>query len=92
METPDPSAFPTWWEESSFPGSAPPDDTINSKSVVGIKPGDSGVVIGYQVNECTCSWLVELFIVQSHIYPGFMGKVSTSTHFPLEPGCDHCSL
>ena len=22
-----------------------------------------------------------------HIYPGFTGKVSSLTHFPLEPGC-----
>ena len=24
----------------------------------------------------------------SHIYPGFTGKVSSLTHFPLEPGCE----
>ena len=23
-----------------------------------------------------------------HIYPGFTGKVSSLTHFPLEPGCE----
>ena len=33
-----------------FPGSTPHNDTVDSKFVVGIKPGDSGVVVGYQVN------------------------------------------
>ena len=32
-------------EGSSFPGLVPSDDTVNSESVMGIKPGDSGVVI-----------------------------------------------
>ena len=31
---------------------------------VGIKPGDSGVVIGYQVDEFTHTWLMECFIAQ----------------------------
>ena len=35
-------------EGSSFPGLVPSDDMVNSESVVGIKPGDSGVVIGYR--------------------------------------------
>ena len=30
-----------------FPGSTPPDGTVDSKFVVRVKPGDSGVVIGY---------------------------------------------
>ena len=34
-------------EGSSFPGLVPSDDVVNSDSVMGIKPGDSGVVIGY---------------------------------------------
>ena len=38
--------------------------------------GDSLVVIVYQVDEFTHIWLVENFIGQSHIYAGFMGKVS----------------
>ena len=25
----------------------------------------------------------------SHIYPGFTGKVSLLTHFPVEAGCDN---
>ena len=32
-------------EGSSFPGLVPSDDTVNSYSVMHIKPGDSGVVI-----------------------------------------------
>ena len=28
----------------------------------------------------------------SHIYPGFTGKVSSLTHFPLEPGCEDYSF
>ena len=42
-------------EGSSFPGLVPLDDMVNSKSVMGIKPGDSSVVIGYQVDEFTCT-------------------------------------
>ena len=67
-------------------------DTVNSKSVVGVKPGDSGVVIGYQVDEFTCLWSVECFVAWLHIYPGFMGKVSALTCFPLEPGCEDYSF
>ena len=59
-------------------------NVINSKSVVVVKPGDSGIVIGCQIDEFTCTWSVECFIAQSHIYAGFTGKVSTLTHFPLE--------
>ena len=53
---------------------------------MGIKPGDSSVVIGYQVDEFTHTWSAEQFVAHSHIYPGFTGKVSSLTHFPLEPG------
>ena len=56
-------------EGSSFPGLVPSDDMVNSKSAVGIKPGDSGVVIGYQVDEFTHSWSIEWFVAHSHIYP-----------------------
>ena len=66
----------------------PSDDAVDSDSVMGIKPGDSGVVIGYQVDEFTCTWSVGWFVAHSHIYPGFTGKVSSLTHFPLEPGCE----
>ena len=60
----------------------------DSESVMDIKPGDSSVVIGYRVDEFTCTWSVEWFVACSDIYPGFTGKVSSLTHFPLEPGCE----
>ena len=66
----------------------PSDDAVNSDSVMGIKPGDSGVVIGYQVDEFTRTWSADQFMAHSHIYPGFTGKVSSLTHFPLELGCE----
>ena len=66
----------------------PLDDAVDSDSVMGIKLGDSGVVIGYQVDEFTHTWSAEQFVAHSHIYPGFTGKVSSLTHFPLESGCE----
>ena len=57
-ETHDPSTFSTWLEESSFPGCIPPNDTINS--VVAVKPGYSGLVIGYQIDEYTHTCLALL--------------------------------
>ena len=75
-------------EGSSFPGLVPSDAMVDSESVMSIKPGDSSVVIGYQVDEFTCTWSAEQFVACSHIYPGFTGKVSSLTHFPLEPGCE----
>ena len=75
-------------EGSSFPGFVLSDDMVNSESVMGVKPGDSSVVIGYQVDEFTCTLSAEQFVALSHIYPGFTGKVSSLTHFPLEPGCE----
>ena len=74
-------------EGSSFPGLVPSDDMVDCESVMGVKPCDSSVVIGYQVDEFTCTWSAEWFVAHSYIYPGFMGKVSFLTHFPLEPGC-----
>ena len=41
---------------SSFPGLVLSNDTVNSESPMGVKPGDSGVVIGYQVDEFTHTW------------------------------------
>ena len=73
-------------EGSSFPGLVPSDDTVDS--VMGVKPGDSSVVIGYQVDEFTHTWSSEQFVAHSHIYGRFTGKVSSLTHFPLEPGCE----
>ena len=75
-------------EGSSFPGVAPSDGAVDSDSVMGIKPGDSGMVIGYQVDEFTRTWSAESFVAHSHIYPGFTGKVSSLTHSSLEPGCE----
>ena len=63
-----------------------------STSAVGVEPGDSGVVIGYQVNEFTHTWSAEHFVAHSHIYPVFTSKVSSLTHFPLEPGCEDYSF
>ena len=40
-------------ERSSFLGLVPSNDTVDSESLVGTKPGDSGVVIGYQFHEFT---------------------------------------
>ena len=65
---------------------------VDSESAMDIKPGDSGVVIGYQVDEFTCTWSAEWFVAHSHIYPGFTGKVSSLTHFPLELGCEDYSF
>ena len=76
------------WEGSSFPGLVPSDDVVDCESVMGLKPGDSGVVIGYQVDEFTHTWSAEQFVAHFHIYPGFTGKVPSLTHFPLEPGCE----
>ena len=76
-------------EGSSFPDLVPSDDAVHSDSVIDVKPGDSSVVIGYQVDEFTCTWSAEWFVAHSHIYPGFTGKVSSLTHFPLEPGFEN---
>ena len=64
----------------------------NFKSGVAVKPGDSGVVIGYQVYEFTHSWSVGCFVAEVDIYHGFTGKVLTLTHFPLESGCEDYSF
>ena len=74
-------------EGSSSTGLDSSNDTVDSESVMGIKPGVSGAVIRYQVDEFTHTWSAEWFVVHSHIYPGFTGKVSSLTHFPLELGC-----
>ena len=59
---------------------------------MGIKPGDSGVVIGYQVYKLTCTCSVEWFGPQSQIYLCSTGDMSTLTHSPLEPGCEDYSF
>ena len=78
--------------ESSFPGLVPYDDTVNFESVVGIKHCDSGMVIGYKVDEFTHTWSAQQFVSHSCIYPGFTGKVSSLTNLPLEPGCEDYSF
>ena len=72
-------------EGSPFPGLVPSDDMVDFEFVMGIKPGDSGVVIGYQVDEVTHTWSAEWFVGHSHIYPMFTGKVSSL--FLSGPGC-----
>ena len=37
-------------------------------------------------------WSAEQFVAHSHIYPGFTGKLSSLTHFPLELGCEDYSF
>ena len=57
-------------------------------TVVGIQPGNSSLVIGYQVDEfshaCSAVW----FLAHSHINPGFTGKVPFLNHFAPEQGCE----
>ena len=89
---PIPPPSPHGGEGSSFSGCVPPDGMANSQSVVDIKPSDSGVVIGYQVDECTHTRSGKNFVAWSHIYPAFTGKVSALTDFPLEPGYRDYSL
>ena len=50
-------------EGSSFPGLIQSDDMVNSESVLGIKSGDSGMLIGYQVDEFTHTWPAEWFVI-----------------------------
>ena len=50
---------------------------------MGIQPGDSGVVVGYQVNEFTHTWSAEQSV---------MDNMSSLTHFSLEPGCEDYSF
>ena len=61
-------------------------------SVVGVKPNDSGVGIGFQVDEFTWTWSMEHFVAWLHIYPGFFSRVSTLTHFLLEWCCEEYSF
>ena len=79
-------------EGSSVPGLVPFDDTVDPGSAMGIKAGDSGVGIVYEVDEYTCTWSAEQFVAHSHSYPRFMGKVSSLNHFPLELGSEEYSF
>ena len=76
----------------SFPGLVPPKDIVDSESEAGMKPSDSGLVIGYQVDEFTQTWSAEHVVACSHIYPRFTCKVSLPTYFPLKPGCEDYSF
>ena len=78
--------------EVFLPGLVLPNDTVNSESVVDINPSDSGVMIRYQVDEFTHTLCAEWFVAHSHIYTGFMGKVSSPNHFPLEHECRDSSF
>ena len=76
--------FPYMVGGSPFPGSAPPNDTFNSKSVVVAKRGDSCVVLRFHVDEFTHTCLAEHFSAQPHVHPGFS--------FPIEPDFKDYSL
>ena len=79
-------------EGYSFLDLVPPDDAVNCESVVEVQASGSGVVIGYQIDEFAHIWFTEQFVAYSHIYPGFMGKMSSLNHFPLELGCEDYSF
>ena len=51
-------------EGSSLPGLVPSDATVKSESVMGIKPGDSSVVIGYQVDELPAPTFILVLLVR----------------------------
>ena len=89
---PIPLCFLQGEERSTFPGSAPPYDTVYLESVVGIRHGDSNMVIRYQAGEFAHTMLAECFVALMHTYPGVTGRVTTLTHFPLKQGCEDYSL
>ena len=61
-------------EGSTLPGFVAFSDMVSSKSVVEIKPCDCSVVIRYQVDEVSCTWLVE--DLDTHTFTlGLLGKV-----------------
>ena len=62
-----PLTFLHGMEGFSSPHFVLPSDTVNYKSVVGIKPGDSSVVIVYEAVGFTCTWLVEYFYWITHL-------------------------
>ena len=62
-ESPYFATLPIWWGGfllSTF--DITPMSTFDYESVVGVKPGNSDVVIEYQVDEFTCNWLAECFV------------------------------
>ena len=91
-ESLDPSTFHAWWGGVFFPRFGSIWWHGGLRICDGIKPGDSGVVIGYKVDEFTHTWSAEWFVAYSHIYPGFTGMVSSLNLFPLELGCEDYSF
>ena len=79
-------------EGSCFPGSNPPDDTVDFKFVVGIKLAILMWWSGYHVDEFTHTWLTEHFIVQSHLCWFHRKCAHIKTHFPPEAGCEDYSF
>ena len=54
--------LPSLWGGFFFSSCVPLSDIINSKSVVGIKPGDSGVIGHHVMNLLTPSWWSALLL------------------------------
>ena len=65
-------------EESYLTCLVPPDNTVDSESVLGAKPGDSGVVIEYQLNNFTCTQLVESLFLSCKYSQGSWESISFS--------------
>ena len=85
-ESPDPSAFLKWWGGIFFSGGAPSSDTVNSESVMEIKPGDSGVWLDIRLMNFLKpgKWV---FHCSFTIFSWFHDEICTLTYFPFEPGC-----
>ena len=70
-------------EGSSIPGLFPSEDMANLESLVGIKPGDSGVVIGYQLMSLLTPGLQSgLLLIPTFILGSWVSVIT----FPLSPG------
>ena len=65
-------SLPAWQGRAFSPGLVPLSAIDDSESMVGIKPGYSGVVIWYQVDEFAFTWLEECFVALSQIYTRLM--------------------
>ena len=50
---------------SSFPSLIPPDDMVGSELLVELEPVDFSGVIGYHIDNFTCTRSVECFVTQS---------------------------
>ena len=73
-------SFCLLWEGPSLSSLiGPPDDMFNSAA--------PSTVLGYQVDNFTCSWSVEHFNTHWQVYPGLMDMLSTLVHFPFKWGC-----